>query len=65
MSEKQQTFSRRINQRAQAELDAFNNDPQRLGQAQIDRWWQSRLDEKAEYRRMMKELNPIGLVIWD
>ena len=60
-----ETFAQRTSKRVQQEYAEFHADAQRTGQAQLDHWWQSRLDEEAEYRRLMKELNPTGLRIWD
>jgi hypothetical protein len=43
------TFNERLNKRTQQELDEFHNDPVRLGQAQLDNWWQSQRDLEEEF----------------
>jgi hypothetical protein len=63
MSESE-TFNQRARRRLKQELDELDN-PRAQYQAILDRWVQSQRDEAAEYRRMMRELNPVGLVIWD
>ena len=52
-------YYRRIAQ----ELVEFDT-PQARYQAVLDRWVQSERDSEAEYRRLMRELNPTGLKIW-
>jgi hypothetical protein len=59
-----ETSEQRLSAKIRKDIEAFENDPVAKAQAVIDRWWQSRLDEAAERRRMMRELNPTGLRIW-
>jgi hypothetical protein len=49
-----ETFGQRTNKRLQQELDEFHADWQRMGQQQLDTWWQRRLDERAEARRRIE-----------
>ena len=46
------------------EADEFQSDPRAQAQRRIDTWVQSQRDLEAEYRRLMRELNPTGLKIW-
>jgi hypothetical protein len=59
-----QTFEGRLQRRRLAMAEELNNNPQAVGQAILDRIWQSRLDAAAEERRRERELNPTGLKIW-
>jgi len=56
-------YQRNVNKRIAEEL-AEADEPRNRAQAQLDRWVQSERDVEAEYRRMMRELNPTGLKIW-
>jgi predicted esterase YcpF (UPF0227 family) len=60
-----ETYEARAQRRLKAEIDQFEADERAQLQQQLDCWWQSRRDEAAEYRKMMRELNPVGLIIWD
>jgi hypothetical protein len=60
----EQTHEQRLQRRRLAIAEEFNNNPQAVGQAILDRIWQSRLDQAAEARRRERELNPTGLKIW-
>jgi len=57
------TYEQRTAAQHRKEVAEFEN-PQATGQAILDRWWSARLDEAAEQRRLMEELNPTGLRIW-
>jgi hypothetical protein len=57
------TYQRNVNKRMAEEL-AEADEPRNRAQAQLDRWVQSERDVEAEYRRLMRELNPTGLKIW-
>jgi hypothetical protein len=59
-----ETFDQRLTAKISKDLEAFERDPRAKAQAVLDAWWQRRLDEAAEHRRMMQELNPTGLKIW-
>jgi hypothetical protein len=56
-------YQRNVNKRIAEEL-AEADEPRNRAQAQLDRWVQSERDVEAEYRRLMRELNPTGLKIW-
>ena len=56
-------YQRNVNKRMAEEL-AEADEPRNRAQAQLDRWVQSERDVEAEYRRLMRELNPTGLKIW-
>jgi hypothetical protein len=60
----EQTYDQRLTAKISKDLEAFESDPVAKGQAVLDAWWQRRLDEAEERRRMMRELNPTGLKIW-
>jgi hypothetical protein len=60
----ERTFDQRLTAKISKDLETFESDPIAKGQAVLDAWWQRRLDEAAEHRRMMRELNPTGLKIW-
>jgi len=64
VSDDTNAYNKKVNKRMAAEL-AEVEDPIISGQLQLDRWWQLRLDDAAAYRKMMRELNPVGLLIWD
>jgi hypothetical protein len=49
----------RTQRRLQQELDEFHTDPQRLGQAQLDHWWQRQLDLRAAAQR---RIEPSGVI---
>ena len=57
------TAAKNYNRRIAQEL-AEADEPRNRAQAQLDRWVQSERDVEAEYRRLMRELNPTGLKIW-
>ena len=57
------TASRNYYQRLAEEMREADT-PQARYQAVLDRWVQSERDSEAEYRRLMRELNPTGLKIW-
>jgi hypothetical protein len=50
MSDDSNSFNRRRQARYEAELDALNT-PRARYQAQLDRWWQAKLDDRARARR--------------
>jgi hypothetical protein len=56
-------YQRNVNRRIAEEL-AEADTPRNRAQAQLDHWVQSERDAEAEYRRLMRELNPTGLKIW-
>ena len=58
------TYEQRAAAQLHKEIQEFEGNPQATGQAILDRLWQARLDEAEEQRRLMRELNPIGLRIW-
>ena len=47
------------------EIEAFEADPIAQQQAQLGWWVQTQRDDAAAYRKMMRELNPVGLLVWD
>jgi hypothetical protein len=57
------TYQRNVNRRIAEELREAD-EPRNRTQAQLDHWVQSERDVEAEYRRLMRELNPTGLKIW-
>jgi hypothetical protein len=56
-------YTRRLQRRIEEGLRELDT-PRARYQAQLDRFWQNKLDEAAEHRKMMRELNPTGLKIW-
>jgi hypothetical protein len=59
-----QTHEQRLQRRRLPMAEELNNNPQAVGQAILDRIWQSRIDAAAEERRRERELNPYGQRIW-
>ena len=59
-----ETQEQRTAKRLREELAAFENDRRAQIQQRIDHWMECQRDVGAEYRRMMRELNPTGLKIW-
>ena len=59
-----ETQEQRTAKRLRQELAAFEADQRAQVQQRIDWWVQSQRDVEAEYRRLMRELNPTGLKIW-
>jgi hypothetical protein len=59
-----ETPEHRAQRRWKAEIDEFEADKQAQGQAQLDWWWQTKLDLEAEHRAMMRRLNEFGLKIY-
>ena len=57
------TASKNYYRRIAEEL-AEADEPRNRAQAQPGHWVQSERDAEAEYRRLMRELNPTGLKIW-
>jgi hypothetical protein len=51
--------SRRLTEKIRAQIDAFESDPRAKAQAELDRWWQSRLDRAALSARGPGDYNPI------
>jgi hypothetical protein len=64
MSDDGNAFNKIVNKRMAAEL-AELQDPIISGQAQLDHWWRTKLELEAEERRLRRDLNPTGLLIWD
>jgi hypothetical protein len=60
----EQTSEQRAGKRMRDEVAEFEADKCAQAQQQLDWWWQNKLDAAAEERRMMKELNPVGLKVW-
>jgi hypothetical protein len=59
-----ESYEQRRQRRQQAMIDEFSADSRAKRQAEIDRFWQARIDDEEEYRRRMRELDPTGLKIW-
>jgi hypothetical protein len=59
-----ETSEQRAGKRMRDEVAEFEADQRAQAQAQLDHWWQSKLDLEAEHRRMMRQLNEFGLKIW-
>ena len=58
------THDQRLSALIRKQIEAFESDPVAKAQAVLDKWWQARLDDEAEHRRLMRDLNPTGLRIW-
>ena len=59
-----ETQEQRTARRLREEVAAFESDRRAQTQQRIDWWVECQRDVEAEYRRLMRELNPTGLKIW-
>jgi hypothetical protein len=61
----ERTYEQVVAAQQRKEIDAFEADPIAQQQAHLDWWVQTQRDDAAAYRQMMRELNPVGLLVWD
>jgi hypothetical protein len=60
----EQTSEQRAGKRMRDEVAEFEADKRARAQAQLDHWWQNKLDLANELRTTMARLNDFGLRIW-